>query len=44
ILDKNVVVEPGAKIGFDHEHDRARGLSVTGSGIAVAPKGLVIPQ
>ena len=44
ILDKNVVVEPGAKIGFDHEHDRARGLSVTESGIAVAPKGLVIPQ
>ena len=42
ILDKNVVVEPGARVGFDHDHDRARGLTVTEEGIAVAPKGLRI--
>lgn len=44
ILDKNVVVEPGARIGFDPDHDRARGLTVTEEGIAVAPKGLRIPS
>ncbi|MCW2672245.1 MAG: glucose-phosphate adenylyltransferase [Frankiales bacterium] len=39
ILDKNVVVWPGAKLGVDTEHDRARGFTVTDSGIVVLGKG-----
>ena len=38
ILDKNVVVPPGVKVGVDAEQDRARGLTVTPSGLTVAPK------
>lgn len=44
ILDKNVEVEAGAEVGFDHERDRERGLTITASGITVAPKGLVIER
>ena len=43
ILDKNVVVDPGASVGIDVEHDRARGLTVTPHGVVVAGKGLHIP-
>jgi glucose-1-phosphate adenylyltransferase len=39
ILDKNVVVWPGAKVGVDVEEDRARGFTVTDSGITVLGKG-----
>lgn len=42
ILDKNVVVKEGASVGVDHERDRERGLTVTESGITVAPKNFVI--
>lgn len=42
ILDKNVVVEEGAVVGENLEHDLERGLTVTESGITVAPKGTVI--
>ncbi len=35
ILDKNVRVAPGETIGFDAERDRARGYTVTESGIVV---------
>ena len=35
ILDKNVRVPEGARIGYDLEADRARGWHVTGSGIVV---------
>lgn len=38
ILDKHVVVEDGAQIGVDHEHDRARGFSVSEGGIVVVGK------
>jgi glucose-1-phosphate adenylyltransferase len=42
ILDKNVVVPPGARIGVDREEDLARGLTVTDSGLVVAGKDLKI--
>ncbi|MBO3087354.1 glucose-1-phosphate adenylyltransferase [Cellulomonas dongxiuzhuiae] len=42
ILDKNVIVPERARIGLDHEHDRARGFTVTDSGITVVPKGTII--
>ncbi|MET0161865.1 MAG: glucose-1-phosphate adenylyltransferase [Microbacteriaceae bacterium] len=38
ILDKNVVVAPGATVGVDHAADRARGFTVTDSGITVVGK------
>lgn len=40
ILDKGVVVEDGAQIGIDHDRDRARGFTVTDSGITVVGKGV----
>jgi glucose-1-phosphate adenylyltransferase len=42
IIDKNVVVPPGTSIGVDHDHDRARGFTVTDSGLVVIGKGTVI--
>jgi glucose-1-phosphate adenylyltransferase len=38
IIDKGVKVPPGAMIGYDHEADRARGFTITESGIVVVPK------
>ncbi|RUR00655.1 glucose-1-phosphate adenylyltransferase [Labedella endophytica] len=44
ILDKEVVVEAGAQIGVDHDRDRARGFTVTDSGLTVVGKGVrVVP-
>jgi glucose-1-phosphate adenylyltransferase len=43
ILDKNVVVADGATVGVDKEHDRARGLVVSGGGITVVGKGQFVP-
>jgi glucose-1-phosphate adenylyltransferase len=44
ILDKNVVVEEGARVGIDREADIARGFTVTESGLTVVAKGTVIPR
>ena len=39
ILDKNVVVEPGASVGVDLARDLARGFTVTANGVIVVGKG-----
>lgn len=44
IIDKNVVIPPGAEIGINLEADRARGLTVTESGIVVIGKSDTILQ
>lgn len=44
ILDKNVVVPEGARIGMDPEEDRARGFVVTDSGLVVVGKGQIVPS
>jgi glucose-1-phosphate adenylyltransferase len=40
VLDKNVIIEDGARVGVEHERDRERGLTVTDSGITVVGKGV----
>jgi glucose-1-phosphate adenylyltransferase len=42
ILDKNVIVGARARIGLDPDADRARGFTVTASGITVVPKGTIV--
>ncbi len=42
IVDKNVVIPEGARIGMDPEEDRARGLTVTESGLVVIGKGQTV--
>ncbi|WP_411720970.1 glucose-1-phosphate adenylyltransferase [Mycetocola sp.] len=44
ILDKDVVVEDGAAIGVDHDRDRARGFTVTDSGLTVVGKGVRVSR
>jgi glucose-1-phosphate adenylyltransferase len=36
-------VESGATIGVDHDADRARGFTVTETGITVVGKGVHVP-
>ena len=44
ILDKFVRIDPNVQIGFDIEHDKQRGLTVTESGIVAVPKGMHIKE
>lgn len=44
ILDKEVVVEDGATVGVDPAADRARGFTVTDSGITVVGKGIRVTK
>ena len=39
IIDKGVAIPPETVIGYDLEHDRSRGFTVTESGITVIAKG-----
>jgi glucose-1-phosphate adenylyltransferase len=43
ILDKNVRVPPGARIGVNLEEDRARGFTVSDNGVVCIGKGDTIP-
>ncbi|WP_144792239.1 glucose-1-phosphate adenylyltransferase [Kocuria palustris] len=38
IVDKNVVIPQGVRVGVDPQEDRSRGLTVTESGITIVPK------
>ncbi|HEY5229660.1 MAG TPA: glucose-1-phosphate adenylyltransferase [Galbitalea sp.] len=42
ILDKDVVIAAGATVGVNHDDDRARGFTVTDSGITVVGKGVLV--
>ncbi|HRA04064.1 MAG TPA: glucose-1-phosphate adenylyltransferase [Arachnia sp.] len=44
ILDKHAVVPDGVQIGVDQDHDRARGLAVSDTGITVVGKDVVVPR
>ena len=44
ILDKNVIVPPGAQVGVDHEADLARGYTVSAGGITVVGKGVTVTR
>ena len=44
ILDKNVVVPENARVGVDEEEDRARGFTISDSGITVVGKGVTVAK
>jgi glucose-1-phosphate adenylyltransferase len=43
IIDKNVKIPRGARIGVDLEEDRARGFTISDAGIVVLGKGETVP-
>jgi len=44
ILDKNVVVPENARVGVDEEEDRARGFTISDSGVTVVGKGVTVAK
>ena len=42
IIDKNVIVPPNTRIGFNHEEDIKRGFHVSPNGVTVVPKGAIL--
>jgi glucose-1-phosphate adenylyltransferase len=44
IIDKDVQIPQRAEIGYNHDHDRARGFHVSEGGIVVVAKGQQIPE
>ena len=42
IIDKNVVVPPYTRIGFNRDEDLARGFVVSAGGVTVVPKGAIL--
>lgn len=42
IIDKNVVIPPHTKIGFNREEDVKRGFHVSVGGVTVVPKGAIL--
>lgn len=44
IIDKNVVIPSGVAVGYDHDHDRARGFTVTDEGVTVVGKNDTITE
>ena len=44
ILDKNVVLAPGATVGVDREKDLARGFTVTDSGLTIVGKNVIVER
>jgi glucose-1-phosphate adenylyltransferase len=44
IIDKNVKIPRGARIGVDPEEDRARGFTISDSGVVVLGKGETVPE
>jgi glucose-1-phosphate adenylyltransferase len=44
IIDKECRIRAGASVGYNHEIDKARGCTITESGIVVIPKGTEISR
>ena len=42
IIDKEVRIHAGASIGYDLKADRARGCTISDTGIVVVPKGIQV--
>lgn len=42
IIDKNVIIPPNTKIGFNKEEDLKRGFHVSEGGVTVVPKGAIL--
>ena len=42
IIDKNVVIPPYTRIGFDREEDLRHGFHISEGGVTVVPKGSIL--